>query len=248
MKLKIQNRIKDLINLKITLGLNFELSKKELELAKNLAIPVQKILGFTYFDDLKIDLSLDVLIPRYETLEVLSVAKNLFANQNISILDLCCGSGILGLSLAKQFTGPVFFVDNSSSAILASVLNGKKNNLDFSRLFFIKSDLFSGLWAKKNKFDLIICNPPYLKKTKKLAKSLAGEPLNALFAPENGNYFYQKILLEAEFFLQPSGFLVFEISNLQVNFFQNLKFNFKCNLFKDINQKYRIAVCQQNKK
>ena len=148
--------------------------------------PIPYILGEVQYNDLKIKLNKNVLIPREETKELISFFKNI---KGLDILDLCTGSGIIGLSLAKD--NNVWASDVSITALAIAKKNASINNINMT---IVESNLFSNI---KNKFDIIISNPPYLSKKTKLDKSVKSyEPHLALFANEYGLAIIKKIITQ----------------------------------------------------
>ena len=123
--------------------------------------PLQYILGDTNFYGLNIMVNEDVLIPRFETEELVSnmieLINNNFVEKNIKILDLCTGSGAIGLKLKSVFPESVVTLsDISGKALLVASKNSDNLGLDVE---IINSDLFDKI---NDKYDVIISNPPYL--------------------------------------------------------------------------------------
>lgn len=198
--------------------------------------PIQKIIGFINFDDVHIDLEYDVFIPRYETEEVLQESLK-YINQNSKVLDLCCGSGYIGLSIKKKTNSIVTLSDISIDAIKQTKKNLKINNL---KVKVIHSNLFENI---DDKFDVIVSNPPYIPNVKKLDKKVLDfEPHNALFGGKDGNDFYKKIIKEIPKYLNQNGLLILEISEDNLNFIKSKGFKIK----NDINKKPRIAIKKFN--
>lgn len=195
-------------------------------------VPIQKIIGFIDFDDLKINVDHEVLIPRYETQEVLMEALK-YVKKDSKVLDLCCGSGYIGLSIKQKTGADVTLSDLSDEAIKQTTENAKMNNLEVK---VIKSDLFESIGSK---FDLIVSNPPYIPNKNILDESVTKhEPHMALFGGEDGNDFYKRIIEKAPEYLNEGGHLVFEISPDNLEYIKSEGFE----IFKDINGKERIAV------
>ena len=212
-------------------GLSEEVSDKELKML-NQGMPIQKIIGFINFDNLQINVNRNVLIPRYETEEVLHEAlKHINAESNV--LDLCCGSGYIGLSIKDKTDANVTLSDIDNEAIIQTNENAKLNNL---KVQIIQSDLFENI---NDKYDVIVSNPPYIPNGNKLDKSVLNyEPSHALFSGRDGNDIYKRIVIEAPHYLKKNGVLVFEISPDNLEYIKSQGFE----IIKDINGKERIAI------
>lgn len=204
-------------------------------------MPIQKILGYIDIDDVIIDIDkFFVLIPRYETMELVDLIKNKYLKDKMKVLDLCCGSGYIGIALKKYNSSiNMTCVDIDKQAIEATIHNALRNNLEIK---VMQSNLFEKV---DEKFDLIISNPPYLDKNNDLVDNsvLNWEPSVALFAPNDGWYFYEKILQEYKNFLNPNGYLILEINPRHISKWQKIK---QATILKDINQKYRFVIIKNN--
>ena len=209
--------------------------------------PLSHLVGFEYFYDRKFKVTNDVLSPRMETEElVYKVIDYIKENdlRNIKILDLCTGSGIIGITLKKEleeFDVEIIASDISSRALAVAKENASSLKADIS---FVESDLFSNI---KDKFDIIVSNPPYIayddKETIK-ENVLNYDPHLALFADEDGMYFYRNIVEEARQYLTEKGIIFFEIGYNQKEKINILGENngFETVVYKDINGRDRIAV------
>ena len=209
--------------------------------------PLSHLVGFEYFYDRKFRVTNDVLSPRMETEElVYKVIDYIKENdlRNIKILDLCTGSGIIGITLKKEleeFDVEITASDISSRALMVAKENASSLEADIS---FVESDLFSNI---QDKFDIIVSNPPYIahddKKTIK-ENVLNYDPHLALFADEEGMYFYRNIVEVARQYLTEKGIIFFEIGYNQKEKINILGENngFKTVVYKDINGRDRIAV------
>ena len=209
--------------------------------------PLSHLVGFEYFYDRKFKVTSDVLSPRMETEElVYKVIDYIRKNNltNIKILDLCTGSGIIGITLKKEleeFGVEIIASDISSRALAVAKENASSLEADIS---FVESDLFSNI---KDKFDIIVSNPPYIayddKETIK-ENVLNYDPHLALFADEDGMYFYRNIVEEARQYLTEKGIIFFEIGYNQKEKINILGKNngFEIVVYKDINGRDRIAV------
>ncbi|CAM9131291.1 peptide chain release factor N(5)-glutamine methyltransferase [Mycoplasma marinum] len=206
-------------------------SKDELARIEN-GEPLHKVLGYIEMTNLKINVEKDVLIPRYETEELVFLAKK-YINKKSDVLDLCTGSGYIALALKKMTNANITASDISNEAIEQTKINAKINNLDIE---VVKSDLFENI---KKKFDVIVSNPPYIPEDNKLSDSVINhEPHLALFGGKDGNDIYKLIMKDVFKFLNKDGIIIFEISEDNVDYFR--KNNFK--IIKDINNKNRIAL------
>ena len=144
-------------------------------------IPLQHITHMQEFMKMNFFVNEDVLIPRPDTEslveEVISIARKINAKK---ILDLCTGSGVIAISLAKYIKdSKITAVDISSKALSVAKTNAKNNEVE-NQITFIESDLFKKV--KKEKYDMIVSNPPYIKKDviKTLDKEVQKEPKIAL--------------------------------------------------------------------
>ncbi|MGL4251983.1 MAG: peptide chain release factor N(5)-glutamine methyltransferase, partial [Metamycoplasmataceae bacterium] len=199
-------------------------------------------IGYVEMSNVKIKVNKKVLIPRYETEELIEIAKELILKNNyIRILDLCSGTGFIGIALKKWNANlDIVCSDIDRNAISQSKINAKLNNVNVQ---IIRSNIFEKI---SSEFDLIIANPPYINKSEKdsMSKSVLWfEPKKALFASENGMFFYKKIDEEYSNFLSSGGSLLFEINPLNNIFFENKGYI----LLKDINNKMRFSLIKSPK-
>lgn len=209
--------------------------KEKYQLWRN--YPIQKIIGYIEMANVIIKVNKKVLIPRYETEELILLASKLIKEkkQYKNVLDLCCGSGFIGIALKKEF--PFLNIvqsDISKAAIKQTQINLKVNHLENK---IIKSNMFENIYEK---FDVIISNPPYLLKEDKkiMTKSvLKYEPKQALFAKEEGMFFYYQIEKNLHKYLNQGGLVVLEINPINYKWFIQ---NNYC-IVEDINNKKRFA-------
>ncbi len=208
--------------------------------------PLSHLVGFDYFYDRKFKVTRDVLSPRIETEEliykVLEYIKK-SKKDSFRILDLCTGSGIIAITLKKEIVEKyteIVASDISEKALSIAIENANNNNANIT---FIKSDLFDNI---SGKFDLIISNPPYISYKDKITikdNVLKYDPHLALFAEEDGIYFYRKIIEKAVHYLSKDGVIFFEIGYDQKEkiFELGKNNNFITTVYKDINDRDRIA-------
>ena len=175
--------------------------------------PIQYLIGYVNFYGYKINVNENVLIPRYETEylveKTIKYIKDEF-NSEINILDLCTGSGSIAIALSKELNCSVNASDISSKALEIARINAKENNADIN---YIESDLFDKI---NGKYDVIISNPPYISKNEKIMYSVDKyEPHEALYADDEGLFYYDKILGEIKNHLNNKYIIAFEIGYTQ---------------------------------
>jgi release factor glutamine methyltransferase len=185
----------------------------------------------------------NVLIPRPETeLLVEKIIENLKEYENPKILDIGCGSGAIALALKNQIKNSyVIAIDISQSAIDVAKRNAILNNLDVK---FIQSDLYENV---NKKYDIIVSNPPYIAYNEEVDSIvLENEPHSALFATNDGLYFYEQILKSAYLYLNFPSVIGFEIpynKNDELIYLCNQYFpKQKYEIIKDLNNKSRILI------
>ena len=209
-------------------------------------VPLSHLVGFEYFYDRKYKVTKDVLSPRMETEELIyKVIEYVKAsNKNkFKILDLCTGSGIIAITLKKeldQVSVDVIASDISEEAIEVAKENAQSHN---ATIKFIKSDIFNDI---DDKFDIIVSNPPYIDRKDEVTMQdnvLKYDPHLALFAEEEGMYFYRKIIEQANDYLNENGVMFFEIGYDQKDKIIKLADmnGYSAEVYKDINGRDRMA-------
>jgi len=148
--------------------------------------PIQQILGYTYFCDLKIEVNRNVLIPRPETEEMVYLIMDQISQPPLRILDLGTGSGCIALALKNRFPDAlVTGLDVSQVVLDVATRNAKKNGLEIN---WIKGDIHNeNLLVDKEGYDLIISNPPYVlwgEAVEMEPNVLRFEPGSALFVED----------------------------------------------------------------
>ena len=214
-------------------------------------IPIQHITHRQEFMKMTFYVDENVLIPRQDTEtlveEVIKISKKIGAKK---ILDLCTGSGAIAVSLAKYIEkSQITAVDISKKALNVAKLNAKNNEVE-NKITFVESDLFNNI--KKEKYDIIVSNPPYIKKEvlKSLDKEVQKEPKLALDGGYDGLDFYRKIINKAEEYLKFNGYLCFEIGYDQKEDVEDLlkneeKYtNIQC--IKDLCDNDRVIIAKLN--
>ena len=173
--------------------------------------PVQYIVGDVDFYGNIIKVDKRVLIPRRETEELIEKTIKYIKKTNIKILDLCTGSGCVAITLKKMFPDSIVDAsDISKDALDLAIENAKLNNVDVN---FIESDLFNNI---NKKYDLIISNPPYISREEDIMDVVKNnEPNIALFADNDGLYFYEEILKNVKKYMNSDCVIAFEIGYSQ---------------------------------
>ena len=184
--------------------------------------PIQYVIGNVNFYGLKFIVNKNVLIPRFETEElveqVVEYAKSLNKDK-IKILDLGCGSGSIGLTLKSILKDSlVTLVDISKEALEVARLNANNLNLDVT---FIESDWFSNIELEK--YDIIVSNPPYIKTNEEIEEIVKNnEPSLALYGGVDGLDCYKKILANIKPYLNDKFLIAFEIGETQKEVLYNI--------------------------
>ena len=193
---------------------------KEIEAIKN-DKPIQYVLGHVNFYGQDFYINENVLIPRFETEELventISIAKSLFTNP-VEILDIGCGSGVIGLTLEKKLsTKTVDLVDISEKAL--EVTNKNCGNLN-SKANIIRNNFLEGI---EKKYDLIISNPPYIRENEEIEQIVKdNEPNIALYAGKDGLDCYRNILTNVKNNMKEKCIIAFEIGYKQAQQIKDL--------------------------
>ena len=225
-ELLLKRALGDVDSMYIRMYLDKELSEDQekyfLEMMKDRLNqrPIAYILENREFMGLDFFVREGVLIPRPDTETLVEEIINICNNKTgLNILDIGTGSGAITVSLAKYLDkSHVVSVDISDIALEIASKNAISNKVD-ERIDFIKSDVFSNV-SRENKFDIIVSNPPYIKKSviSGLDRQVKDfEPYNALEGGEDGLDFYRKITKESREFLNENGILAYEVGHDQAS-------------------------------
>lgn len=225
----------------------------KLELIKK-NYPIQYIVNKQSFYGYDFFVNENVLIPQPDTeilvdevINFLKELKNIDSNKKVNVLDLCTGSGIIGICIKKalgEFVN-VFASDISDKALEVANINEKRLDASIS---FIKSDIFGNFSEEFfNNFDVIVSNPPYIRTEviDTLSEEVKNEPFIALDGKDDGLYFYRIIIDEGRKYLKENGKIFFEIGYDQkeevMNLFENYKYK-EIYSKKDFSDNDRIVV------
>ena len=209
-------------------------------------IPVQYIVGNVNFYGNTINVNKNVLIPRFETEllvdKTIKYIKNNFKH-HVDILDIATGSGCIAITLKKEIDSTVDASDISESALKVAQKNALNNKVDIN---FINSDMLTNITKK---YDIIISNPPYLTKEDDIMDIVKNnEPEIALYAKDNGLYYYDVILKNIKNNLKDKYLIAFEIGYTQGEAIKNiaLKYldNINVKIEKDFSNKDRFVFIE----
>lgn len=177
--------------------------------------PIQYILGYTYFSDLKIEVNENVLIPRPETEEMVYRIVQSHPTPPAAIVDLGTGSGCIALALKQHYPdATVFGVDHQTGAIDVAKTNARNNQLN---VHWIEGDIHENLkLPSPGKIDLMVCNPPYVRESERSlmhSNVKEHEPPEALFVSDTDPLvFYRSITRIGLELLSPGGTVWVEIN------------------------------------
>lgn len=195
--------------------------------------PVQYIIGYVDFYGLKINVNEFTLIPRYETEYLIELTLKEIKKMNLAnpkILDLCTGSGAIGLTLKSLLpSSEVTLSDISKDALMVANKNKNELNLDVN---IIESDLFKNI---PGKFDVIISNPPYVMTNETLPKDVLYEPHLALYSGPKGIDHIEEIFKNIKSHLNNKYLIALEINEKSEPDITNL---IKTYFEKNINYKF----------
>ena len=218
--------------------------------------PLAYVLGEWEFYGMSLYVDSNVLIPRDDTCAVASLAikKGLFLDQEPRILDLCTGSGCIGLAIADRIKdAKVTLADISKEALAVAKKNVARHNLT-GRVTCVQADALAEPSAFLGKFNMIVSNPPYIttKEMEELPSSVKDfEPHLALHGGTDGLDFYRAIVKNYTRALKPGGYLCFEFgmgqgddicAMLEENGYTILERT------KDFNDRERAVLAQYGKK
>lgn len=218
-------------------------------------IPIAYIIGKVNFYNEKYIVNQDVLIPRVDSEILVEKAIEYINNENLNtMLDMCTGSGCIGISITKnskiKYTT---LIDISKEALEIANKNIILNKVD-NKCSTLHSDLFSNLNNSNIKYDIIVSNPPYIptKDINGLDISVKKEPTIALDGGKDGMNFYRKILKQALNYLNNNAVLIFEIGYDELEKFKKIINSYAeykiVESLKDYGGNDRVVVCRfQNK-
>ncbi len=206
--------------------------------------PLQYVLGNQEFYGRTFAVNRDVLIPRPET-ELVAEQVVKLCDKNSNVLDLCCGSGAIGITVAKETNATVTLTDVSEKAVKTAKQNAKTLK---AKVKCIVSDMFTDI---NGTFDVIVCNPPYIETAviDTLDEKVKNyEPHLALDGGEDGLTFYRILAQQSAKYLNQNGALVLEIGYNQGKTVAELlqQNGYNVQVQKDYSQNDRIVIAKLN--
>lgn len=208
----------------------------------NKGIPVQYIVGNVDFYGYEFKVNKNVLIPRFETEELVNKTINYIKQYipNPKIVDLGTGSGCIAITLSKELNVSVDAVDISDKALEVAKQNNEMNK---SKVTFYQGNMLEPL---NKKYNVIISNPPYISRNEEIQDLVKNnEPELALYADNDGLYYYEEILKNASNYLEEKYLIAFEIGYLQGEKIKELanKYlnNINVSIEKDLSEKDRFV-------
>lgn len=207
-------------------------------------LPVQYIVGEVDFYGNIFKVNKNVLIPRFETEQLIEITMEYINDRFdgcVDILDVGTGSGCIAITLKKNINCNVDAVDISSDALEVAEYNKKLNNVDIN---LFKSDMLSNV---SKKYDVIISNPPYIGREEDIQGIVEkNEPHIALYADNDGLYYYEEILKNCKKNLKDNFIIAFEIGQSQGKLVKDLALKYLDNIDvfikKDLNNLDRFVI------
>lgn len=205
--------------------------------------PIQYIVGNVDFYHSNFKITKDVLIPRFETEELVDKTINyikMYLKEPLNIVDLGTGSGCIAISIKKEINCNMDAVDISKKALEIARMNAKENNVDIN--FYCGSFLE----PLNKKYDVIISNPPYISYDEEIMDVVKNnEPALALYADNNGLACYEEILKNISKYLNDKSIIAFEIGYKQGDSIKALALNYlpnaRISIEKDLQGKDRFV-------
>ena len=204
-------------------------------------VPVQYILGYTYFYKYKFKVNKNVLIPRFDTEVLIEQAiKIIKEKDNPKVIDIGTGSGCIAITLKKEIPSlNIYASDISKEALEVAKDNAILNNVNIN---FFNNDLLNNISCK---YDIIISNPPYIAYSEDIMDLVKNnEPSLALFSPNDGLYHYDQILKQSKERLNNKGIIIFEIPSGRDEEIKKLVLKYYNNyeIIKDYNNLSRVLI------
>ena len=209
--------------------------------------PMAHVLGYSWFYGYKMISSPDALIPRVETEElcaqILSRIDEFFPEGSIEVVDVGTGSGAIAITLAKEESR----INMKASDISEDALGLAKRNAEINEasIEFVSGDMLKPFIENKDKFDILVCNPPYIPEEEEMEVSVVDyEPSVALFGGKDGLKFYREVFRDCKEVLKPRSMMAFEMGwnqkEAMTNLIEEILGEVEYEFVKDMNGKNRM--------
>ncbi len=202
-------------------------------------IPVQYIIGNVDFYGYEFKVNKNVLIPRFETEGLVEIVLK-YIDRDKKIVDIGTGSGCIAITIKKEINCEVHAVDISKKALKIAKINAFNNNAEIK---FIKGNMLEPLTEK---YDVIVSNPPYIAYDEEIEKIVKNnEPSLALYAPDDGLYYYEQIIKNSKKVLNKNGMIFFEIGYKQAKNIKEFALKYldcEVEMKQDLSQKDRYII------
>ncbi|MCX8074645.1 MAG: peptide chain release factor N(5)-glutamine methyltransferase [Clostridia bacterium] len=216
--------------------------------------PLQYIVGIQAFFNEKYCVDKNVLIPRADSEILVQKAIEYINNNNLkNMVDMCTGTGCIGISIAKNSNvEKVKLVDISKGALNVAKKNIILNNME-EKCEILNSNLFSNFIESDAKYDIIVSNPPYIKRAELIAlsKYVQNEPIIALDGGVDGLDIYKQIFDQSIKYLNDNSYVIFEIGYDQKEDMISLISKYNCyeviECLKDLSGNDRVIICRFHK-
>ncbi len=213
--------------------------------------PYQYVVGFAHFYDETFIVNEDVLIPRFETEELVALILEQEPLEGITIADIGTGSGAIGLSLAKHSKNHIYMSDKFQNALSVAEKNKNILNENNGPVDYLLGDIFEPYINYNINVDVLVSNPPYIDRSEVDVMSedtFNYEPHSALFAEDDGLFYYKHMVSNLDKILNVGGRVYFEIGYRQGcvlrEYIQSVWPSVDVKIIKDINNHDRIIYFQ----
>lgn len=236
-----------------TIAINY---KKAIQ-KRSQRVPIQYITHHAEFMSMDFYVDERVLIPRPETEllveAVIRESQILAKDREIVMVDIGVGSGNIAITLsAKIENAKIFAIDISPDALAVAKINAQKHQVP-DRVLFLPGDIYEPLerHGLKSNVDFIVSNPPYVAGDEfpVLQKEVSFEPYQALVSGQDGLYMFKRMITDANTWLKPGGFIVFEVGEKQAQevarLLKDTGYFKEPELIKDYQHIYRIVAAQR---
>lgn len=211
--------------------------------------PLQYILGYAYFDQLKINVNSSVLIPRPETEELVDIAKKYIINEKQIIADICTGSGCIALTMRLYFPSNKIIATDVSEKAIETAKGNELNIFNSKSIQFEIQDILKQEWLFQIP-DIVICNPPYIEHSESIDMAphvMEYEPHLALFVYHHDPLLFYKSIIQT-FLPHPFPIIFFEMNPHHTEAFKNYcqLHQLNCETVSDMQGKERFAIISKS--